>query len=163
MKNYAILTPVFLALAAVGVFCFVGCDAGKPRSSARIVEDKPVVPPEPVKPAKEPERVLVDIGENVSGRADFAKDGENHIMSPILVPLGAYFTVQERLKFMQVDHAMNLYKAEHDNKPPASHEDFMRDIIDYNKIALPPLRKQGDQYQYDPESGELKISTVKQQ
>ena len=163
MKSCVILSPVFLALATAGVLCLVGCDAGKPRSSAPIVEDKPVVPPpEPAKPIQEPERELVNVGENPSGKADFAKDGDKHIMAPILVPLGAYFTVQERLKFMQVDHAMNLYKAAHDNKPPASHEEFEKEILQANGITLPSLKKQGDRYQFDPESGELKISTVKQ-
>ena len=143
----------------------IGCDAGKPRSSAPIAEPPAVEPaaPEAAKePAPEPERALVDIGENVTGKADFAKDGDKHIMAPILVPLGVYFTMRERSVFtIQLPQAMTLYKAANDNKAPATHEDYMRDIIDANNIKLPALRNPEDKYQYAPESGELKISTIK--
>ena len=162
MKSSEILSSAFLTSTFIGVLCLAGCDAGKPQKTGPVADPPPVVVDEkPAPSAKEPERVLVDIGDNVSGRADFAKDGEKSIMSPITVPLGAYFTVKDRLPMLQLQQAMNLYKASNDNKLPATHEDFMRDIIEYNKINLPPLRKPDDKYQYDPESGELKISTVK--
>ena len=156
-----ILSLLFILFFAI----MIGCDAGKPRSSAPIAEPSAVEPAEPdaaKEPAPEPERVLVDIGKNVTGKADFAKDGDKHIMAPILVPLGEYFTMRERVVFnIQVPEAVKLYKAEHDNKGPATHEDYMRDIIEANKIKLPALKNPTDEYQYDPESGELKISTIK--
>ncbi len=155
-------TLLFLLVLLAGTL--LGCDAGKPRSNAPVTENPPPVAAEPVKPTeppKEPERTLVDIGENVSGKADFAKDGDKSIMAPILVPLGQYFTVRDRIVMMTLQKAMNDYKALHDNKPPATHDEFMKEIIEASNIKLPPLRNADDQYQYDPESGELKISTVK--
>ena len=162
MKSYEIFSSVSLALILL-VMCLVGCDAGKPRNSAPVEKAPPVVADEPVpQPQKEPERELVAIGENVTGKADFAEGGDRHIMAPILVPLGQYFTIRERTVFnIQIPHAMNLYMAEHDNKPPATHEEFMEKIIDANKINLPALRNSEDKYQYDPASGELKILTIK--
>ena len=157
-RIFSLLFVLFFAI-------IIGCDAGKPRSSAPVAEPPAVEPAasEPAKePAPEPERALVDIGENVTGKADFAKDGDKHIMAPILVPLGSYFTMRERSVFnIQIPQAMNLYKAANDNKGPATHEDYMRDIIEANQIKLPALRNPEDKYQYDPESGELKISTIK--
>ena len=162
MKCCKLLSPVFLALTFIGFSCTVGCDAGKPRLSAPVENPPLVVAEEPLKPTPESERELVAIGENASGRADFAKDGDKHIMAPILVPLGQYFTIRDRLPNLQMQHAINLYKAENDNKMPATHDEFMKKIIEANNIGLPPLRNPNDKYQYDPASGELKISTVKQ-
>ena len=168
MKNCEMISRVSCALIFLAMFCmagWVGCDAGKPRNAAPIVEQPPV-PAQDSAPAAEPsqeqQRDLVEIGRNVSGKADFAEGGDRHIMAPILVPLGQYFSVRERTVFeMQIPHAMNLYKAANNNKPPASHDEFMREIIAANSINLPSLRNPDDQYQYDPESGELKISTVR--
>ena len=154
-KTSPLLLVLFFAI-------MIGCDAGKPRSSAPVAEPPAVEPAAAPEPVPEPERNLVDIGENVTGKADFAKDGDKHIMAPILVPLGVYFTMRERSVFtIQIPQAMNLYKAANDNKAPATHEDYMRDIIEANQIKLPALRNPEDKYQYDPESGELKISTIK--
>ena len=157
-KVFSLLFVLFFAV-------IIGCDAGKPRGPAPVAEPQAVEPAEPEaakEPAPEPEHTLVDIGENVTGKADFAKDGDKHIMAPILVPLGVYFTMRERTVFtIQIPQAMNLYKAANDNKGPATHEDYMRDIIEANQIKLPALRNPEDKYQYDPESGELKISTIK--
>lgn len=157
----------------LGMIVFVGCDAGKPRNTTPITpetttETLPAASGEtpqkgnaPNTPTPEPERVLVKAEPNASGKADFAKEGDKHILAPILVPLGQYFTIQDRLKFAQIDHAMNLFKAGNDNKGPATHEEFMDKIINENKIQLPPLRNPSDQYQYDPETQELMISTIK--
>lgn len=162
MKRYVILS--FVSLATIVVFSLAGCDAGKPRNSAPAAKNPPVIAEEPVnpQPQKEPERELVAIGENVTGKADFAEGGDRHIMAPILVPLGQYFSVKERTVFeMQIPKAVSLYRAANDNKLPATHEDYMRDIVQANSIILPKLRNPTDEYQYDPESGELMISTVK--
>jgi len=163
MKNCKISSSVSLASILLVMFCLVGCDAGKPRNPAPVAKDPPVVADEPAQPQPqaEPERELVDIGRNVTGKADFAEGGDRHIMAPILVPLGEYFNIRERTVFnMQIPHAMNLYMAEHD-RAPASHEEFMEKIIRANHINLPALRNPDDKYRYDPASGELKISTTK--
>ncbi len=63
--------------------------------------------------------------------------------------------VQERAGYLQVEQALNLYKAEHDGLPK-SHEEFMEKIIKPNNIILPPLAE-GATYVYDPAKGELMI------
>ena len=161
MKSYEILSSV--SLASIFLFCVIGCDAGKPRNSTPIADHPQAGIEETAKPAIEQERELVAIGENVSGKADFAEGGDRHIMAPILVPLGQYFTVQDRIANLRRQDAMNKYKAMNDNKPPATHEEYMKEIIEANNITLSPLRNPNDKYQYDPASGELMISTVRSQ
>ena len=162
MKSHKILSSVFLASTLIGALCITGCDAGKPKNTAPVADPPPVVVEEkPAPPAQEPERVLVNIGDNVTGKV-VSHGGGEQAMDIVLVPIATYFTIKERTVFnIQIPQAINLYKASNDNKMPATHEDYMRDIIEYNKINLPPLRNPKDKYQYDPESGELKISTVK--
>ena len=164
MKNCDIFSFVSFASFFFVMPCMVGCDAGKPRNSAPIANLQPADEDlaQTAQANKEQERELVAIGRNVSGKADFAEGGDRDIMAPILVPLGQYFSVRERTVFeMQIPSAMNIYKAMNNNKPPASHDEFMKEIIGANKITLPSLRNSTDQYQYDPESGELKILTIK--
>jgi len=158
MKRCITLSSVFLVLL---MFCLAGCDAGKPRNSRPVTQDPPVVAEEPAAPVAEPERELVDIGRDPSGRAAFAEGQGETLMSPILVPLGQYFSVQDRIADMRRQDAMNKYKAMNDNKPPATHEEYMREIIEANNIKLSPLKNSDDKYQYDPASGELKILTRK--
>lgn len=156
------LFNIFTTFLLCGVWAGFGCDAGKPKETYVPPEPPPEVAPVAQEPEAEPERVLTDLKPNASGKADFAKDGDkNVIMAPILVPLGQYVNVRERLVIEQVKHAMNLYKASNDNKGPATHEEFMDKIITANKIKLPQLRKPDDQYQYDPKTEELMISTRK--
>ena len=76
-------------------------------------------------------------------------------ISNITAPVATYLTVKERLVLQQVDHAMNLYKAEN-NRVPASNEEFMREIIQKNGIRLPRL-PDAHEYVYDPSDGVLKV------
>lgn len=72
-------------------------------------------------------------------------------------PLHQKFTIQQRLVFsVQIPEAMKLYKAEHNNRAPQSHEAFMKDIIEANSIGLPEL-PEGDKYIYDPKLEKLLV------
>ena len=73
----------------------------------------------------------------------------------ITEPARVYFRVEERLTFLQVDQAMNLYRGEH-GRAPESDEEFREKIIKANQITLPSLPR-GDEYWYDAEKGELMI------
>ncbi len=73
----------------------------------------------------------------------------------ITEPARVFFRVEERITFQQVEHAQNLFKAEH-GQFPQSHEEFMEKVIEANQIALPGL-PDGAEYWYDAESAELMI------
>lgn len=152
---------LILALLGLGLFQ-LGCDPGG--SGQVVVPELPVaeVPQKNEAEKEEPgeaPRELVKAEANVSGKADFAKDGHKSVMAPITVPLGSYFTMRERMVFnVQVPEAMKLYKAQNDNKGPASHEEYMEKIIRANNIKLPSLKSPEHQYVYDPETGDLMVS-----
>ena len=145
--------PLLFSILVIVPF-FIGCDAGKPKTVKEIpqVEIPDVV-------VEKPEIIMemVKAEANVTGKADFAKDGEKDIMSPITVPVGEYFKTKERVVFdMQVPHTMNIYKATHDNKGPQSHEEFMKEIIEAGQIQLPKL-PEGQKYIFDPETQTLNV------
>ncbi len=81
--------------------------------------------------------------------------GKNMGKGVLATPASVYLRIPDRAVFMSVQHAMNLYKGEHE-KLPKSHDDFMRDIIQANNINLPEL-PYGSKYVYVPEKEELMI------
>lgn len=60
------------------------------------------------------------------------------------------------IAFDQITHAMNIWSAMNDGEKPASHQQFMQEIIQANQIQLPEL-PEGHRYLYDPKAGELMV------
>jgi len=84
------------------------------------------------------------------------RKGRGYGIGPIATPLKARWTAAERITFdALIPKAMNLYKATH-GKLPASHDEFMTEIIQKNQIDLPEL-PEGERYQYDPEKEQLMV------
>ncbi|MGL6226115.1 MAG: hypothetical protein ACRC10_05740 [Thermoguttaceae bacterium] len=99
------------------------------------------------------ETVRAEVG--VTGKGDYSKSPA--MMSPVTVPVSEYFKANQRAVFdMQIPKSMQIYKAMNDNKGPASHEEFMKSIIQENQIRLPEL-PDGHEYQYDPKTETLNI------
>lgn len=74
----------------------------------------------------------------------------------ITTPLSTYFRAQERLAFeAQIPHAIQLFEATN-GRPLKSHQEFMTEIIQANRINLPEL-PQGHKYVYDPKKKVLMI------
>jgi len=65
------------------------------------------------------------------------------------------FYAEHKLIFTSIDHALNLFWATEGNYPK-THDEFMKKIVDFNKIQLPEL-DEGVEYIYDPEDHKLKI------
>ena len=62
--------------------------------------------------------------------------------------------LEEKIAFeIQIPQAMNLYMAEK-GRAPRNHDEFMRDIIEFNRIPLPKL-PEGMLYRYLPDKAEL--------
>ncbi len=74
----------------------------------------------------------------------------------ITTPVHVYFSAQELIILQHIEHAMQLYKGEHDGKPPKTQEEYMDRIIKENNIRLPTLPPE-NRYVYDPKTGELMI------
>ena len=75
----------------------------------------------------------------------------------VTTPIATLFTARDMIAFqVQIPNAMKLYKAAHDNKGPASQEEFMEAIIKDHGVDLPPLPP-GDVYWYDVKKEELLV------
>jgi hypothetical protein len=76
----------------------------------------------------------------------------------VTTPVETYFRTLDRIAFeVQIPNAMKLYKAEHNDKGPKTHEEYMAVIIKENGVQLPELPP-GEQYVYDPMTEKLMIS-----
>jgi hypothetical protein len=108
--------------------------------------------PDVVPPGQE--RVTAGVGVGSKGRSLDKYQGATERV--LVEPAKSLFVAQERLTFnVAIPQAMNLYKGEH-GYFPRSHEVFMRDIIEFNRIQLPDLRP-GQRYVYDPQRAELMV------
>ena len=166
MKNLVLL----ISLLFTGTFFLVGCDLAEPvkkePDKQPAVQDgpppgeAPPAPPEQNKPVQdENNMVLVDAAPGMSGKGNYGTPTGNNPMEIITVPVSTMFKTKDGLILMYIEHAMNLYKGEH-GKIPATHEEFVQDIILANNIQLPQLPP-GQGYVYDPSDGVLKIQKPK--
>jgi len=118
----------------------------------------------PPKKAAEPEDTFI-VGKRTQaiGRADDPKFKKGAVVAsqkitakdPITLPGNAYVTAIGRTSIMSIEHAMNLYQATND-RYPANHDEFMKEIIQANNIALPKLPFY-QEYVYDEKAHKLLI------
>lgn len=117
------------------------------------------VPPKPA-PAANSGASPLQPGDDVKkAEVGVGKRGHGYGGDMITEPVRSYFRVRERINFINMEHALKLYQAEHD-RLPKSHEEFMTKIIGENSIALPDLPP-GEEYIYDPKQGELMVRRPK--
>lgn len=141
--------------AALLVLAALGCETSNSpqQAQAPMVQPPPVIAPPVVAPPApaeaEPERVVADTGVGAKGR-DYGG-------GIITEPVRQYWRAPQMVAFdIQIPHAMNIYKGLHDNQGPASHEEFMKEIIEANQIKLPQLPP-GEKYVFDPETQQLMV------
>lgn len=153
----------------------VGCGAPAASPPPVVVNNPP--PPAPpaapapgeeapapkVEPKAEPEpKVETQEAEDrdlVKAEAGVGNKGRGYGGGIITEPIRQRFIIQDRLTFDTIQHAMKLYEASNGHRPK-THEEFMREIIQANQIQLPQL-PEGEEYLYDPQSGELMVSRPK--
>jgi hypothetical protein len=111
--------------------------AAVPPAEATTPADSAATPP--------PVREKAEAGVGVRG--DTLGQGIYH------TPARAYFQTRERLVFIQVEQALQLFKGA-EGRLPQSHQEFMEKIIQANLIQLPELAP-GSKYVWDPQKGEL--------
>ncbi len=74
---------------------------------------------------------------------------------PITLQGNAYVTMIGQTSIMKIDYAMKLYQGEHD-KYPATYEEFKKEILEPNQIALPKLPSY-QEYGYNEKEHKLVI------
>ena len=104
-------------------------------------------------PPAKPKRIKAGVGTGKQGRS--LDEYDTGVQAVFAEPAKAFFAVRERIVQINIDKAMQFYKGAHGNAPK-SHDEFMSQIIEANKIDLPPLPT-GQKYAYDPQRGELMI------
>lgn len=160
------MTRLFsLAVAAICCVGLAGCDfpeqkrpisapggldidtGGAPPAS----QNPPATETPPAPPPVAEGRKTAEVGD---GRKGHYKEQFGR-MSIFDRTIGTMYRMQEKMDYQMVTHAMNLYKAEHGNAPK-THDEFMKNIIDFNKIKLPEL-KEGCRYEYNPQKEVLEV------
>lgn len=137
-----------LACCSMFIVCFVGLFSGCADPVAPAAEnqtdDAPV----------EMERVKAEAGVGKQGQVIGDKEGI------LRTPAKALFTAKQKIAFMKVEHALNLYEGLEGHKPK-SHEEFMEKVIKFNNIELPEL-PEGQTYVWDPDESQLLVEKPKQ-
>lgn len=161
MKNVCSVLMIMLAMAT-------GCSEPAATSTASQPATDASPPPPPPSPVTvtpdaqpaEPENTVVEPVDD--GSVEVAKRGVGEAAQAVepgglyTTPISVLLGTQGRLVFeVQIPQAMQLFKAA-EGRPPKSHEEFMKKIIQVNSIPLPKLPA-GDEYFYDPERGELMV------
>ncbi len=176
-----------LVLLTMCAAFLIGCDLAKPQGSPEAPPSEPGVSAEPAvaapespsekppteavaeekteKPAQEADgeavnSETVNIEQGFTGKGQYGQTGGEQVSDIITVPVGALFSTRERVFMMTLQNAENMYKADNDNKMPATHEEYMEKIVNANMIKLPEL-PDGQEYLYDPDTQKLMIKKPK--
>ena len=153
------LTLLFTCLLFVS-----GCDLAEPINRADAPPPLPVPAPQPpqaeqvaaAQDEQEQEAVYVRAEPGVGARGQgITPVAQNNPVRFVQAPVSAMFRTEQRLAFMQVDHALSLFRAEN-GRGPNSHEEFMERIVRTNQLQLPRL-PDGETYYFDARSGELMV------
>ena len=155
--------PLAIALGLGLALALNGCDqptgSTRPKSTAPatpVVEQQPAPPPEP---ARVPilGKTTQDIREVEKEKQAGGVVTQPRITSkdPITLPGNAYVSIIGRSAMLNIEHTLDLYKAE-TGEYPKSHEEFMENIIKRYNIALPKLPSY-QEYSYDVPSHKLLI------
>lgn len=145
-RAWCVLPALFLVLAA-------GCEeprhvGGAPKGQAKKKAEDPFI-----------------VGKTTTqiGRADdpalqkgaVRAAGKITAKDPLSIQGNAYVVAIDRIAVMNVQHALDIYHAAND-RWPADHDEFMKEIIQANGIALPKLPYY-QKYVYEANKHELQV------
>lgn len=123
----------------------VGCDdgGGTDESLAPPVVQMP--PPKPIEPK------IAEVGVGLKGQS--LKD-EQGVNKAIVQPAVVLFQTKEKIAFeILIPEALKIFKAI-EGRAPSSHEEFMKKIIEENRIKLPVLPPK-QVYRFHPDDEQL--------
>jgi hypothetical protein len=153
--------PLAAALIAASVFCLVlaGCEE-KMRSKKKAAATTPP-PSQAPAPATDDGFIVGKRTQDVRNAGPEIQNGAQvatqtiTARDPITLQGNAYVTMIGKTSILQIDHAMNLYKATND-RYPKDYDEFMAEIIKANNIALPKLPPY-QKYGYNEEEHKLVV------
>lgn len=174
-----------LFCSILGIALFIGCESSGPgdaatqsgevsappppapaKSAAESADDAP--PADTAAPAEEPAAAETPAAETPAAPATEPGDSEKAAVGAgakgrdygegfITTPVATIFRAEELIVFeTHIPKNLSLYKAEHNNQGPKTHEEFMQVIIKDGGVRLPEL-PQGDEYWYDPKTEQLMV------
>lgn len=80
-----------------------------------------------------------DIGKfDPNAKGQTVSDSQVRVSDPVLGAMEAYGPMVEQISKTHIDHALGLFRAEHD-RYPKDYDEFMKEIIKKNDIKLPVL------------------------
>ena len=138
----------FICLISVSLF-IVGCTGYEP---APVSETEQTVetPPEPA-----PKKTRIVAKKAAPG---VGKKGRGYGQGVVATPVASIFAAEQKIIFLQIEHAEKLFKAEH-GRMPKDHEEYMEKIIKANQIKLPEL-PEGERYRYYPDKKQLMVERL---
>jgi len=165
----------------VGVTLFLGCESsGPPEAGVQSGEAGAPPPPQPATAADDagdnappadappadtappaagtPPAAAAEPGDSERATVGAGAKGRDY-GGPgfVTTPIEALFRADDLIVFeTHIPKNLSLYKAEHDNKGPKTHEEFMQVIIKDGGVRLPEL-PDGDEYWYDPKTEQLMV------
>jgi hypothetical protein len=131
--------------------------AGEPAQSAPA---QPIEAPQAAPSATAPSNAVETVREKAA--VGMSEKGRDYGKDPIATPVSTLWSVKEQLVLIQIQSALQLYKAaDSDGRGPRNHKEFMEKIVRANDIRLPKLPS-GHRYVYDPAKEELMVEKPKQ-
>ena len=163
------LATLLGALALAGPGCDQPTGSSRPRAragapaepvaAAPAPEPTPAPAPDPAKPREILGQKTMDIkdaqAETKPGGGAVAVQPKITAKDPILLTGNAYVSIVSRNSQLNMDHALDLYRAE-TGEFPKTYDEFMEKIIRANNIALPTLPFY-QEYGYDAPTHKLVI------
>jgi hypothetical protein len=148
---------ILFSASLVGV-SLLGCkpEEERQKDAAALAQQEAA---EAIKKAAPPmEDQVAKVGVGVKG--DSLETSNDDPRGIITGPALALFKAKEKIVFeIQLPQAVAMYNALN-GRNPKTHEEYMREIVEANKIPLPKL-PDGMVYRYRPESNELWVESEK--
>ena len=142
-------TTALWAMLVAGLLVSGGC-----QSEDSAQEDAGPAPAT-AQPDGEPTREVAAVGVGKKGRKLEKHKGTGQIIAQ---PAVSYFRAKEKIVFeIVIPKNMQLFQATN-GRFPKSHEEFMKEIIEFGQIQLPEL-PEGGRYVYDPKTHQLMVET----
>jgi hypothetical protein len=149
-------TAVTLSLSLLAAFS-AGCT--EPRhvvgADGRIAAPKPKAQPEDTFIVGKRTQEIVRADAPAAKKGAVVATQKITAKDPITLSGNAYVTMIGQTSILNIKHAMDLYQAAND-RYPANYEEFMKEIIQANNIALPKLPYY-QKYAYDEKEHKLLV------
>lgn len=156
------MTKLNANLFAILTLAAIGCEAPElppaAQAPAPVVEEAPkeeviMVAGAPGEAVPEDENPVTDIPRKFDSHDPIKGRRSRRAGGYLGATAGAKFHAEFQMMILSIDHANQLYMAEKGDFPE-SQEEFIKNIVEFNKIKLPEI-PDDEEYCYVPEQGEV--------